>query len=244
MRKLKINMQNLLEELKKLLAQDERLVFDGKLLNNKIIELSLKVDADFIKLLLKNEPIKKFFFQEIDDVLIFDKIKFQNFISNKAFLPDKYILFKNNELIKIKEDAIKIQEQDVQDTVESIENENSKSSFVLGFAGILFGFVFNQIDKLLWWQAIGFVSLLLCSIGFALWNITAKKVDIHTNVDEIFVNNEPREWVKYLKNKHERLCDIYKGAKILLYQKVIFTKLSFVLLILSSLFLVLIKIWR
>lgn len=244
MRKLKINMHNLLEELKKLLAHDERLVFDGNLLNNKIIELSLKVDADFIKLLLKSEPIKKHFFQEVGEVLIFDKIKFQNFISNKAFLPDNYTLFKNNELFKIKEDAIKFQEQDVQDTVKSIENENSKSSFVLGFAGILFGLVFNQIDNILRWQAISFVSLLLCSIGFALWNITGKKVDIHTNVDEIFVNNETREWVKYLKNKHQRLCDSYESAKKLLYKKVIFTKLSFVLLILSYLFLVLIKIWR
>ncbi|MFH0796245.1 MAG: hypothetical protein V2A65_04220 [Candidatus Omnitrophota bacterium] len=38
-------MQNLLEELKKLLEQDERLVVDGKLLKNKIIESALKLDA-------------------------------------------------------------------------------------------------------------------------------------------------------------------------------------------------------
>ncbi|PIV53800.1 MAG: DNA methylase, partial [Elusimicrobia bacterium CG02_land_8_20_14_3_00_37_13] len=88
-------MQNLLEELKNLLEQDERLVVDGKLLKNKIIELSLKLDADLIKLLLKNETIKKHFFQEVDGVLVFDKIKFQKFISNKAFLPDSYTSFKN-----------------------------------------------------------------------------------------------------------------------------------------------------
>ncbi|KFD41902.1 hypothetical protein HY02_10055 [Peptococcaceae bacterium SCADC1_2_3] len=89
-------MQNLLEELKKLLEKDERLVVDGKLLKNKIIELSLKLDPDLIKLLLKNESIKTHFFQEVDGgVLVFDKIKFQKFVSNKAFLPDSYTSFKN-----------------------------------------------------------------------------------------------------------------------------------------------------
>lgn len=88
-------MQNLLEELKKLLEQDERLVIDGKLLKNKIIELSLKLDADLIRLLLKSETIKTHFFQEVDRVLVFDKIKFQKFVSNKTFLPDSYTSFKN-----------------------------------------------------------------------------------------------------------------------------------------------------
>ena len=88
-------MQNLLEELKKLLEQDERLVVEGKLLKNKIIELALKLDVDLIRLLLKSETIKTHFFQEVDGVLVFDKIKFQKFVSNKAFLPDSYTSFKN-----------------------------------------------------------------------------------------------------------------------------------------------------
>jgi len=88
-------MQNLLEELKKLLEQDERLVVEGKLLKNKIIESALKLDVDLIRLLLKSETIKTHFFQEVDGVLVFDKIKFQKFVSNKAFLPDSYTSFKN-----------------------------------------------------------------------------------------------------------------------------------------------------
>lgn len=88
-------MQNLLEELKKLLEQDERLVVEGKLLKNKIIESALKLDVDLIRLLLKSETIKIHFFQEVDGVLVFDKIKFQKFVSNKAFLPDSYTSFKN-----------------------------------------------------------------------------------------------------------------------------------------------------
>jgi adenine-specific DNA-methyltransferase len=59
-------MQNLLEDLKELLQQDEKLVVDGKLLKNKIIELALQLDATLIKMLLKNESIKKHFFQDVD----------------------------------------------------------------------------------------------------------------------------------------------------------------------------------
>jgi len=88
-------MQNLLKELTELLSKDERLVSEGRLLKNKIIEIALGMDADLIKLLLKNKSIKKHFFTEVGDVLVFDKIKFQRFVSNKEFLPDSYTAFKN-----------------------------------------------------------------------------------------------------------------------------------------------------
>jgi adenine-specific DNA-methyltransferase len=63
-------MQNLLEELIKLLSEDERLVSEGKLLKNKVIELALNMDAGLIQLLLKNESIKRHFFAEIGGVLV------------------------------------------------------------------------------------------------------------------------------------------------------------------------------
>jgi len=100
-----IEMQNLLEDLKKILKKDKRLVDDkGEILKNKIIELSLKLDKDLIKLLLSDEEIKKVFFVEIPlsslraeakQSLVFDKDKFVRFISNKQFLPDSYTSFKN-----------------------------------------------------------------------------------------------------------------------------------------------------
>jgi adenine-specific DNA-methyltransferase len=88
-------MQNLLDDLKGLLQHDERLVVEGKLLKNKIVELALQLDPVLIKMLLSHTSIKKHFFQEVDQVLVFDKIKFQKFVSNKAFLPDSYTSFKN-----------------------------------------------------------------------------------------------------------------------------------------------------
>ncbi|MFH0990348.1 MAG: site-specific DNA-methyltransferase [bacterium] len=89
------SMQNLLDDLKQLLQQDERCVAEGQLLKNKIIELALAVDAGVIKLLFKNKSIKKHFFTDVDGVLVFDKVKFQHFVSNKEFLPDSYTAFKN-----------------------------------------------------------------------------------------------------------------------------------------------------
>ena len=88
-------MQNLLRDLTELLSKDDRLVSEGKLLKNKVIELALKMDSDLIKLLLRSKPIKKHFFADADGVLVFDKIKFQKFVSNKQFLPDSYTAFKN-----------------------------------------------------------------------------------------------------------------------------------------------------
>ena len=88
-------MQNLYNDLIKLLSKDKRFAVDGVLLKNKIIESALKLDSKLLKLLLTNEAIKKHFFTEVDKVLVFDKIKFQKFISNKSFLPDSYTAFTN-----------------------------------------------------------------------------------------------------------------------------------------------------
>ena len=73
-------MQNLLEELKTLLQQDERLVVDGRLIKNKVIELGLKLDASLIELLVQNPSIKKHFFEEVNGKLVFDKIKFRHIV--------------------------------------------------------------------------------------------------------------------------------------------------------------------
>jgi len=83
--------QTLIEQLQK----DDRLVVDAKLAKNKVIELALQLDSDLIKLLRSSKDIEKTFFQKVDDVLVFDKVKFQSFVSNKQFLPDSFTEYKN-----------------------------------------------------------------------------------------------------------------------------------------------------
>jgi adenine-specific DNA-methyltransferase len=91
-------MQNLYKTLETLLKSDERFVSqDGKdlLLKNFIQQKASEMDAGLIKLLLSDESLKKHFFSEIEQMLIFDKAKFIDFIYNKEFLPDSYTSFAN-----------------------------------------------------------------------------------------------------------------------------------------------------
>jgi len=88
-------MQNLLDDLKELFQQDDRLMVEGSLLKSRIIELALKLDGDLIKLLLSHPRLRQHFFAEVEGVVVFDKERFLQFVSNKAFLPDSYTAFNN-----------------------------------------------------------------------------------------------------------------------------------------------------
>lgn len=88
-------MQNLLQELTELLSSDDRLVSEGRLMKNKVVELALNLDPLLIRYLLQSESMKSHFFSEVEKILVFDKIKFQRFVSNKKFLPDSFTAFKN-----------------------------------------------------------------------------------------------------------------------------------------------------
>ena len=92
-------MQNLMNDLTKLFAKDDRIFADGKLLKNKLTELALKLDHLLIELLLSDKGAKENFFIEQtvkkETVLVFDKDKFISFVNNKEFLPDSFTSFKN-----------------------------------------------------------------------------------------------------------------------------------------------------
>jgi len=146
-----------------------------------------------------------------------------------------------NDLIKIKEDAVKIQEADLLDTLKSIEAENTKSSFALIFASSLIALL-KDFDKLPLWVNIIFLVLAIGAIVVSLYNISAKKVSVHANVDEIFVKNTPIQWEAHLQNKHLSLRDRYDKAKNLLYQKANLTRTSFILVALSTIIISIAKI--
>lgn len=88
--------KNLFTELEKLLRMDSAYCTeDGVLLKNAIVEAALALRAELIAKLLTHEGLKRNFFTEVEDVLVFDKVKFQKFVMNKRFLPDSYTSFKN-----------------------------------------------------------------------------------------------------------------------------------------------------
>ena len=55
----------------------------------------MNVDPSLIKLLIQSDKLKSHFFSDVDGILVFDKVKFQQFVSNKAFLPDSFTAYKN-----------------------------------------------------------------------------------------------------------------------------------------------------
>lgn len=146
-----------------------------------------------------------------------------------------------SDLIRVKEDAIKIQEADLVDTIKSIEAENTKSSFSLIFASALIAFL-KDFDKLPLWVNIIFLILAVGSVIVSLYNISAKKVSVHANVDEIFVKNAPTQWEEHLQNKHLFLGNSYQEAKKLLYKKANLTRASFILVVLSTILISIAKI--
>lgn len=88
-------MQNLLHDLTELLQADQAFISDGAILKNAVIEAALNMDPGLLGLLMKSDAIKAHFFTEVAGAFVFDKVKFQDFVSNKAFLPDSYTAFKN-----------------------------------------------------------------------------------------------------------------------------------------------------
>lgn len=88
-------MQNLQETLIEILKDDPTYFSNDKLLKNKLTEDALKLKPKLIKYILSDEKLKKHFFLRVDDVLVFDKDKFIQFVNDKQFLPDSFTSFKN-----------------------------------------------------------------------------------------------------------------------------------------------------
>lgn len=87
---------HLYHELEQLLLMNSRYCMDdGTVLKNRIVEDALSLNPLLVKLLLGNDKIKAVFFQDVEGVMVFDKVKFQRFVSDTQFLGGSYTMFKN-----------------------------------------------------------------------------------------------------------------------------------------------------
>lgn len=87
---------HLYHELEQLLRMNSRYCMDdGTLLKNRIVEDALSLNPLLVKLLLGNDKIKAVFFQDVEGVVVFDKVKFQRFVCDTQFLGGSYTMFKN-----------------------------------------------------------------------------------------------------------------------------------------------------
>lgn len=87
---------NLYHELEQLLRMNSRYCMDdGRLLKNRIVEDALSIQPILVKELLGNKKMKKAFFTDVEGIMVFDKVKFQRFVSDTQFLGGSYTMFKN-----------------------------------------------------------------------------------------------------------------------------------------------------
>lgn len=106
--------ENYLSELELLLSKNDEYAVEGTLNKNKIAELAHKYDAELIDTLANNKAMRRLFFTETKaGVLVFNKDKFIQFITNKEFLPDSFTVYKNKiglatgtELLSEKKDVV------------------------------------------------------------------------------------------------------------------------------------------
>lgn len=89
-------MSNFYDNVLEVLQQEERFFStEGNLLRNTVYDAAMQMDAGLLRLLLGNAGTKKAFFTDVEDTLVFDKVKFGWVINNRQFLPDSYTRFKN-----------------------------------------------------------------------------------------------------------------------------------------------------
>lgn len=87
---------HLFHELEALLRNDSKYCMDdGTLIKAKIVEDALNLQPDLLKYILSHAELKANFFSGVSETLVFDKVKFQQFVVNKSFLPDSYTAYKN-----------------------------------------------------------------------------------------------------------------------------------------------------
>ncbi|HHX67109.1 MAG TPA: site-specific DNA-methyltransferase [Gallicola sp.] len=103
-----------LEELGKVLKSDRRFLGENnQIIKTKVSEVIRNNDDLLIKSLLKNDLLRESFFTKIDDIYIFDKVKFIWVLESKEFLPDSYTLYKNKIGLVDAKDNLISQNQDV-----------------------------------------------------------------------------------------------------------------------------------
>ncbi|MDI9365869.1 MAG: site-specific DNA-methyltransferase [Flavobacterium sp.] len=88
-------MQDVLQQLTTVLPQEKQfLARDGQLLKSSVVAAAQQLQPQLLWLLLLQPTIRQYFFQQVGDVWVFDKIKFEQCIASDTFLSDK----KNNTL--------------------------------------------------------------------------------------------------------------------------------------------------
>ena len=94
---------NILEELLTSLSNNKQYVVDGKINKTVLVDDAFKMNEELIGLLLKNKSLKEYFFTDANKTLVFDKVEFQQVITNKQLLEDSFTKYKKDIGLNIEE---------------------------------------------------------------------------------------------------------------------------------------------
>jgi adenine-specific DNA-methyltransferase len=93
----------IINEVIKTLKKNDSYVVEGKLNKTLIVDHAFKMDKGLLSLLLNSKYLKDFFFVDVDKTLVFDKILFQEVITNKQLLDDSFTKYKKEIGLNIEE---------------------------------------------------------------------------------------------------------------------------------------------
>lgn len=136
-----------------------------------------------------------------------------------------------DDLTKIREDALKIQVEDVIDTARATNRETTKAFHALGFAAVVFGFTIDQLVTLPLSRVVLPLTALVLATILAAINTFGRTIDYHTRVDMIFTKTYESSWDRYLDHKHVRLLARYAEAQKLLWEKSALNRTTYILLV-------------
>ena len=97
------NQSRILAELSSALNENKRYVVDGRLNKTLLVDDAFKMKKELIALLLKNKSLKEYFFTDVNKITVFDKVGFQQVITNKQLLEDSFTKYKKNIGLSIEE---------------------------------------------------------------------------------------------------------------------------------------------
>ena len=97
------NQSKIIEELIKTLKENKSYIIENKLNKTLIVDHAFQMNEELLILLLSNEHLKNYFFSNVNETLVFDKIAFQEVIANKQLLDDSFTKYKKDIGLNIEE---------------------------------------------------------------------------------------------------------------------------------------------
>ena len=148
----------------------------------------------------------------------------------------------NEKVLKIKNECISIQKNDLSDQVKNIENENNKSWLIIWFVWALIAIIWWDIEKIDYINKIILFVLFCIPMIVSLYNLSSKKVKSHINIYSYFVNRT-NQYESFINDIHMRLKENYDDSTRLLLKKAWLTKIAYFFTILLLMFILKIKLF-